>query len=312
MKNKLGGKMPAAYGILWAAITAVYAVWMAFFMKDITLGIYLKNPYIGLGDQAYTYPSDITGMAGREWLYPVWVIVSVICLALFAVYIKKLLFDKEPGKGTKIFCLASLILGFVFITWYGIFDVDKRVDGQFIPATFMDKVKYITASMIGLEYPWHFKMWGIFASESVFVNTLYVFRKNNYYSPLCILLGSLGSAAIFMTINLPSMGEGLYFNSARCLGHWGGALLFAFLCAAPLVIFLFKKTREKDKKYTATFIIFCVILAAMLVLLVTVGKSAMIENLPMWAAYVVLFLINFTGVFAPAKKNGVKKETVNA
>ena len=221
-----------------------------------------------------------------------------------------MLFGKEPDKGMKIFCLVSLILGFVFITWYGIFDVDKRVDGEFIPATFMDKVKYITASMIGLQYPWHFKMWGIFASESVFVNTLYVFRKNNYYNPVNIVLGSLGSAAIFMTINLPSMGEGLYLNSARCLGHWGGALLFAVLCAAPLVLFLFKKTREKNKKYAVTFVIFAAILAAMLVLLVTVGKSAMIENLPMWAAYVVLFLINFTNVFED-KKTEVK-ETVKA
>ncbi|GEM_PF-134998 len=310
MKTQLGGKMPKGFVALWTVITAVYAIWMTFFMKDITLGVYLKNPYIGLGDQAYTYPSDITGMAGREWLYPVWVVVSIIFLALFGVYIKKMLFGKEPNKGMKIFCLVSLILGCVFITWYGIFDVNKNVDGEFIPATFMDKVKYITASMIGLQYPWHFKMWGIFASESVFVNTLYVFRKNNYYSPLCIVLGSLGSAAIFMTINLPSMGEGLYLNSARCLGHWGGALLFAVLCAAPLVLFLFKKTREKNKKYAIAFFVFAAILGAMLVLLVTVGKSAMIENLPMWAAYAVLFLINFTNVFA--EKKAEEKETVKA
>lgn len=302
--------MPKGYTVMWLIISAAYAIWMIFFMKDITLGVYLKNPYIGLGEQAYTYPSDITGMAGREWLYPVWVVISVILLVLFGVYIKKILFGKEPGKGMKIFCLVSLILGFVFITWYGIFDVNKNVDGKFIPATFMDKVRYITASMIGLQYPWHFKMWGIFASESVFVNTLYVFRKNNCYNPLYIVLGSLGSAAIFMTINLPSMGEGLYLNSARCLGHWGGALLFAVLCAAPLVLFLFKKTREKNKKYAVTFFIFAAILAAMLILLVTVGKSAMIENLPMWAAYVVLFLINFTNVFEDKKTE--TKETVKA
>lgn len=310
MKTKLGEKMPKGFIALWTVITAVYAIWMTFFMKDITLGSYLKYRQIGLGEQAYTYPTDITGMAGREWLYPVWVVASVIFLALFGVYIKKMLFDKESGKGMKIFCLVSLILGCAFITWYGIFDVNKNVDGEFIPATFMDKVKYITASMIGLQYPWHFKMWGIFASESVFVNTLYVFRKNNYYSPLCIVLGSLGSAAIFMTINLPSMGEGLYLNSARCLGHWGGALLFAVLCAAPLVLFLFKKTREKNKKYAIAFFVFAAILATMLVLLVTVGKSAMIENLPMWAAYAVLFLINFTNVFE--EKKATEKETVKA
>ena len=39
----------------------------------------------------------------------------------------------------------------------------------------------------------------------------------------------------------------------------------------------------------------------MLVLLLTVGKSAIIENIPMQAAYVLLFLLNFTNVF-PVKK----------
>ena len=46
----------------------------------------------------------------------------------------------------------------------------------------------------------------------------------------------------------------------------------------------------------------------MLVLLVTVGKSAFIENLPMWVAYALLFIINFTSFFD--KKDA--KETVKA
>ena len=55
-------------------------------------------------------------------------------------------------------------------------------------------------------------------------------------------------------------------------------------------------------------IIFVAVLILMLVLLVTVGKSAFIENLPMWVAYALLFIINFTSFF---DKKQVK-ETVNA
>ncbi len=47
----------------------------------------------------------------------------------------------------------------------------------------------------------------------------------------------------------------------------------------------------------AATVIFAAILALMLVLLVTVGKSAFIENLPMWVAYILLFMINFTSFF---------------
>ena len=85
--------------------------------------------------------------------------------------------------------------------------------------------------------------------------------------------------------------------TARCLGHWATALIFAFLGAAGVIIFLFHKCRQKDKKYIIATIIFVAVLILMLVLLVTVGKSAFIENLPMWVAYVLLFITNFTSFF---------------
>ena len=75
-----------------------------------------------------------------------------------------------------------------------------------------------------------------------------------------------------------------------------------------MIIFLFHKCRQKDKKYIIATIIFVAVLILMLVLLVTVGKSAFIENLPMWVAYALLFIVNFTSFF---DKKAVK-ETVNA
>ena len=50
---------------------------------------------------------------------------------------------------------------------------------------------------------------------------------------------------------------------------------------------------EKEKKYIIATIVFIAVLVLMLVLLVTVGKSAFIENLPMWVAYALLFIVNF-------------------
>ena len=46
-----------------------------------------------------------------------------------------------------------------------------------------------------------------------------------------------------------------------------------------------------------------------LVLLITVGKSAIIENIPMQAAYILLFLLNFTNIF---EKKTAAKEAVAA
>ena len=163
--------------------------------------------------------------------------------------------------------------------------------------------------MIGLDFPWHFRGWGVFASMTIFTNTMFAYRRYNYNSKLGVILGSIGSAAIFVTINCPSMGEEMHLDSPRCMAHWAGALIFAFCCAAPMVILLFSKARKEKGAFLAAFIIFCAILATMLVLLITVGKSAIIENIPMQAAYILLFLLNFTNIF---EKKTAAKEAVAA
>ncbi len=293
-------KMPKGYLALWGGIIAAYLVWMVAFMKDIVLVHYEKAAARTV--DGYTYP-DITGMMGKHWLYPVWVIVSVLTLALFVVYIKKILYAEKLTGAIKWICLVGAVFGCVFVIWYGMFDT---VNAAGDPATFMDKVKYITASMIGLMWPWHFRGWGVIASATVFMNTMYTYRKYGYNSRLGVIMGSIGSAAIYMTINCPSMGDkDKDFSIPRCSVHWAGALLFAVCCAAPLVIFLFSKARKEKGRYLFGLIVFCAILALMAVLLVTVGKSAIIENIPMVAAYVLLLILNFTDFFPMKEKEKI-------
>ena len=186
------------------------------------------------------------------------------------------------------------VFGCVYITWYGFFDFIKEDGTQ---ADFSDKIRYVTASMIGLEYPWHFRGWGIIASASIFMNTMFAYRRYDFYSKAGVILGSLGSAAIYMTINCPSIGEGKDFSDPRCTAHWAGALLFAVFCAAPLIIFLFSKAKIEKGRFLVTLIVFAAVLLVMLVLLITVGKSAIIENIPMIVSYVMLFILNFTDFF---------------
>lgn len=282
--------MPVGYTVMWLLFTAVYAVWMIFFMNDIVLNKYASTAERTIDGVLH---EDITGMLGNEWLYPVWVALSCALMLMFIVYIKRLYFS-EPKNSDKIFCIISLILGFVFVTVYGFFK---------------NPLEY-TASMIGLDYPWHFRMWGVFASLSVFANTMYLYRKFGYYSKAGIISGSVGSAAIFVTINVPSAGEELVLNSLRCMSHWSGALIFAFCCAAPIVLFLLNRAKTKDKKFIALFAVYTAILVLMLVLLATVGKNGLIENLPMWATYILMFMLNFTSIFDSKKTADAEKQTV--
>ena len=288
--------MPKGYLAMWIAISLAYLIWMVFFMKEIVLVNYATVAERTVDGVLH---ANISGMLGHEWLYPVWVVLSTVCLLMFIFYIKDILYAPQLTKAIKAFCLVGIIFGCVYVTWYGFFGDQP----------FIEKVKTITASMIGLDFPWHFRGWGVFASMTIFTNTMFAYRRYNYNSKLGVILGSIGSAAIFVTINCPSMGEEMHLDSPRCMAHWAGALIFAFCCAAPMVILLFSKARKEKGAFLAAFIIFCAILATMLVLLITVGKSAIIENIPMQAAYILLFLLNFTNIF---EKKAAAKEAVAA
>ncbi len=203
---------------------------------------------------------------------------------VFAVVLglhKKYLYG-NVGKSAKAFALALLVFGFVFITFYG----------------FLKNPREFTASMIGLDFPWAFRGWGVFSTMAVFVNIMLMYNKYGFNRKGCVISASIGCAMLFVTINVPSFGEELVLSSLRCMSHWTGALGFAFLVAAPVVIFLFNMSfRKKNKKFRLLFFGFSATLLLMIILLVTVGKDGIIENIPMWAVYIVLFLVNYTDAF---------------
>lgn len=284
-----------AYTVMWGIIAAVYGVWMSVFMKwDQFDYIIPTDADMALPNEEFVAKFDgmlFEPLYANEKHYWLWVVFSTVLLFLYGVFMSKVLFSEKISKATTAFCAVNLIAGCAFITWYGFLG---------FPAQFGNILTDVTASMLGLRYPWYFKIWGVLASVSIFTNTIYMYRKNNYKGKAGAVIASLGCAAIYVTINVPSAGLDLVLT-ARCLSHWATALIFAFLGAAGVIIFLIHKSRQKDKKYVAATVIFVAVLLLMLVLLVTVGKSAFIENLPMWVVYVLLFIINFTPFFDKTK-----------
>ena len=297
-------KLMNIYTGICGAIAVVYGLWMSLFMK------WDQFPYIIPTDADMQLPAEqfvakFDGMLyeplyANATVFWLWVVASTIMLLLYALFIRKILFAEKLTKATTVFCILNLIAGFVFITWYGFLSY---------PSQFGNILTDVTASMLGLRYPWYFRIWGVLASLSIFTNTLYMYRKNNYKGKAGVIVTSIGCAAIYVTVNVPSAGLDLVMT-ARCLAHWATALIFAFLGAAGVIIFLFHKFRQKDKKYMIATIVFCAVLVLMLVLLVTVGKSAFIENLPMWVAYALLFIINFTSFFDKKDANLIKEKEV--
>ncbi len=286
-------KMPKGYAFLWLIITAIYGCWMSFYMQDVVLNKYATEAARTVDGALH---EDITGIHTVD-TFGFWVIISCICLLLFIVYISRILYAEKLDGTIKAVCAVSLVFAAGFMTVYSFLSFRGDIGGVIKEASLMDKIKVVTASMIGLEWPWMFRGWGIFSTASVFMNTMYAYRKFDYNNRLGVIAGSLGSAAIFITINLPAFGQTVDFSVPRCAGHWAGTLLFAVLCATPLILFMFSKARKEKGVFLVALIIFCVVLILMLVLLLTVGKSALIENIPMYAAYILLALMNFTNIF---------------
>lgn len=101
-----------------------------------------------------------------------------------------------------------------------------------------------------------------------------------------------------MTVCIPST----EIMSLQLVAHWSGALLFGVFYAAAIILFLWSM-RKVDKSYVITLAVFCVVLATMIGLLLAFKKNGVIESVPMWSAYIVLFLVNFTPLFPKEKKN---------
>ena len=285
MNEGLTRPMPKGYAALWGGITLAYVIWLVFFLRDTVLVKY--ETVAERTVDGYLY-ADITGMTGHHWLFPVWVVLSALSLLLYIVYIKKILYAERLGGGAKWFCLVTGVVACAYVVGFGF-------AGEV--ATLSDKIHYVTASMIGLQWPWLFKLWGILTGTALFTNTLYAFRRFGYNSRVAVVLGSVGTAAIYLSLNCPSLGETKDFSDPRCVAHWLGALIFAFLIAAPVVMFLYHMARTEKGLFRPTFYGFVAILLLMIILLVTVGKSALIENLPIVAAYLILLAINFTNLY---------------
>lgn len=302
MKDK---KVMRIYMGVCCAIALIYGLWMSVFMRWDQFPYIIPTEADMLLSSA-DFIAKFDGMLQQPLyenavVYWVWVVISTVILFSYAFFIKKILFSEKISKGTTVFCIVNLIAGFAFITWYGFLS---------FPEQFGNILTDVTASMLGLRYPWHFKLWGVLASLSIFTNTIYMYRKNNYKGKLGVIATALGCASIYVTINVPSAGLDLVMT-ARCLSHWATALIFAFLGAAGVIIFLIHKCRQKEKKYIIATVIFVAVLVLMLVLLVTVGKSAFIENLPMWIAYALLFIINFTSLLDKKETEMVMPDAVS-
>ena len=179
----------------------------------------------------------------------------------------------------KYTAMVLLIGSFIYFTVYGF------LSNPFLPSG--------TASEIGLKYPTAFKFWGVTTSLALTVNLVYSYTRKPLSNKPATIAGyvcmALGVICLMTCVHIPSTRE----PGLQMYAHWSTALLFAVFFAAAIVLHLLFPVKP-NKKYKITLICFAAILVAIIIALLAAGKNGFIESLPMWAAYIIVFIDNFT------------------
>lgn len=199
----------------------------------------------------------------------------------------------------RIFCMVWLFLGVGFVTWFGALKV------TYLGVTYPRFVK--TASVIAMCHPKLYYLWIIFMIGALWLNITYMYRHNGYSGKIGRVSMYLGFACIITTKIIPH--EDVF--NWRMVVHWTSALAFGVFCAASIVLFLINKSKV-NRRYFYTLLFFIFVLVVMIILLILFKENGAIETLPIWCAYLILYLVNFTNLYKPkevVQKHGAETQT---
>ena len=154
-----------------------------------------------------------------------------------------------------------------------------------------------TISWIGYDHPFAFLVWGGLTAAAFFLNISYLYHRYHY-------AGKIGTISLYTA---PMMAMTVIFINDwgwEHVLHWIGAIGFIALNGAALLLF-FLHHFKTHISYKITSFAVAGMLLAMLVILLTVGKSGLLELVPMWIAMILLFLVNFTEIYPVTEQAAV-------
>lgn len=146
-----------------------------------------------------------------------------------------------------------------------------------------------TISWIGYDHPFGFIVWGVLTAAAFYTSILRIYRQYHYK-------GKIGTAALHIA---PFCAATVVFVNDwgwEHVIHWIGAIGFIALNGAALLLFMLHNFK-KHISYKVTTLAVAAMLLAMLVILLTVGKSGLLELIPIWISMILLIVINTVNVY---------------
>ncbi len=136
-----------------------------------------------------------------------------------------------------------------------------------------------------------FWLWGILTSGSLILNTQYMYKsykiKNKWFDIMCAC-GFISMCFIALTL-----GHSIEDWNPKRLAHWIATGLFIVFTVAPIALFFIayiKKFKHFGVLAGCTFMI----LGTFVVIFAAVGKSALMEMVPLALIEIFMFIVNFT------------------
>lgn len=182
-------------------------------------------------------------------------------------------------KSAKPLCIITLLVAFVY--------------GLVLPFCWGNNPasELGTLSLLCEDRKIWFWIWGILTSGSIILSTQYMYKKYEYKNKLFNVLCVLGFLSV-CTVAL-TLGHSIEDWNPKRIAHWVATGIFIVFTLAPIVLF-FIVNIKKQKHFGLFTAISFLILATFLVIFAVVGKSSLMEMIPIAMMEVFLFVINFT------------------
>lgn len=159
--------------------------------------------------------------------------------------------------------------------------------------------EYGTLSILCENHRLWFWLWGMLTSGGIILNTQYMYKKfkykNKFLNILCVL-GFVSVICVALTLGHPVDS----WNAKRII-HWIATGLYIAFTIAPIALF-FIINIKKFKRFGILTVCTFLILATFLLLFGLMGKSAIMEMVPLALFEILLFVVNFTPVGKPERK----------
>lgn len=143
-----------------------------------------------------------------------------------------------------------------------------------------------------------FWLWGMTTSVGIFLNTQYMQRKFGIKNKLTSVFGIM--AIVSIALVALTLGHSIEDWNSKRVAHWVATGMFIVFTVASIALY-FIINRKKHPKFSLLALCTFLILGTFIVIFAVVGKSALMEMIPLALMEVFLFTVNFTPLIKEEK-----------